>query len=97
MSADSDGRHDDPFSTRKTRDRAFILLIVGLAFLVPPIADMFQLDLRVAGIPFTALYLFLVWGLLITGAAVLSKSLKEDAAAEDDAEISDGTEKTVNE
>jgi len=88
MSLRNDGTRDNPFSNRKARDRAFILLIVGLALLVPPVARIFQLDLRLAGIPFTALYLFVVWGLLIAGTAALSKRLKEDATIEDDLETS---------
>ena len=83
---------DNPFSNRKARDRAFTLLIVGLVLLVPPVARIFQIDMRVAGIPFTALYLFIVWGLLITGAAFLSNKLKEDSAVGAEPELSDGTE-----
>lgn len=88
MSLRNDGTRDNPFSNRKARDRAFILLIVGFALLVPPVARIFQLDLRLAGIPFTALYLFVVWGLLIAGTAALSKRLKEDATIENDLETS---------
>ena len=64
------------FSGGKTLDRAFILPIVGLLFLVPPVANIFQLDVYLAGIPFTALYLFSVWGLLIVGAIALSRKLR---------------------
>ena len=87
-----DSTRNNPFSNRKARDRAFILLIVGLALLIPPIAGMFQMDMRVAGIPFTALYLFVVWGLLIAGAALLSNKLKDDAMIGDEEEVSDGSE-----
>lgn len=65
---------------RKARDRAIILLAVGLALLFPPFAGIFQLDTRIAGVPFTALYLFVVWGLLIAGAAALSRRLSEDVS-----------------
>ena len=58
-----------PISNRKIRDRAALLPVIGLILLIPPIANVFQLDARVAGIPFTALYLFGVWALLIAGAA----------------------------
>lgn len=92
MSQRNEGARDNPFSNRKARDRAFILLIVGLTLLVPPVARIFQLDLRLAGIPFTALYLFIVWGLLIAGTAALSKRLKEDATIEDDLETFAETE-----
>lgn len=65
-------------SAHKVRDRALILPLVGLVILTPPVAGIFQLDLRIAGIPFTVLYLFAVWGLLIAGAAVLSQQLRDD-------------------
>ena len=66
------------FSGGKILDRAFILPIVGLLLLIPPVANIFQLDVYLAGIPFTALYLFTVWGLLIAGAIVLSRKLRAD-------------------
>ena len=65
-----------PTSNQKTRDRAALLPIIGLLLLIPPLADVFQLDARIGGIPVTALYLFAVWGLLIVGAAVLSRKLR---------------------
>ena len=64
------------FSGGKILDRAFVLPIIGLLFLVPPVANIFQLDVFLGGIPFTALYLFTVWGLLIVGAIVLSGKLR---------------------
>jgi hypothetical protein len=80
-----------PFSDRKTNDRSMVLLLVGCLLLTPPLAAIFQLDFRILGIPFTAFYLFAVWGALIVGTAVLSKQLAnnsawnnpQDAAAED--------------
>ena len=48
--------------------------------------------MHVAGIPFTALYLFIVWGLLIAGAAFLSNKLKEDSAVGGEPELPEGTE-----
>ncbi|MCP5152624.1 MAG: hypothetical protein H6983_00570 [Ectothiorhodospiraceae bacterium] len=64
-----------PLDHRRIRDRALILPIVGLLLLMPPIAGAFQIDLRLAGVPFTAVYLFVVWAALIAGAAVLTPSL----------------------
>ena len=64
-------------ASRKARDQAFILPFVGLVLLIPPFANIFQIDTLVAGIPLTALYLFLVWALLIIGAAFLSRKLHE--------------------
>ena len=64
-----------PVSDRKISDRALVLLLVGCLLLLPPLAGIFQLDMRVLGIPFTGFYLFTVWGALIAGAAVLSRRL----------------------
>jgi hypothetical protein len=64
-----------PLSDRKISDRALVLLLVGCLLLTPPLAAIFQLDIRVMGIPFTGFYLFAVWGVLIAGAAMLSRRL----------------------
>jgi len=77
-----------PLSDRKTSDRALVLLLVGCLLLTPPLAGIFQLDIRVMGIPFTGFYLFVVWGGLIAGAAMLSRSLLNSSGwdnPEDDA------------
>lgn len=78
MSRHTGSASEQAFFSKKARDRSVILLLVGLALLVPPFAGIFQLDVRIAGIPFTALYLFLVWGMLIAGAAALSRRLRDD-------------------
>jgi len=64
-----------PLSDRKISDRALVLLLVGCLLLTPPLASIFQLDIKVLGIPFTGFYLFTVWGGLIVGAAMLSRRL----------------------
>ncbi len=73
----------------KIRDRSLVLLLAGCLLLTPPIAAIFQLDIRIMGIPFTGLYLFLVWGLLIIGTAALSKPLQD--SSEWDSSDSDST------
>jgi hypothetical protein len=45
--------------------------------LTPPLAGIFQLDIRILGIPFTGFYLFAVWAGLIAGAAALSIRMKK--------------------
>jgi hypothetical protein len=77
----NDESHDPsrPLSDRKTSDRALVLLLVGCLLLTPPLAGIFQLDIRVLGIPFTGFYLFAVWGALIAGAAVLSRRMQKNA------------------
>ena len=54
-----------------------VLPLLGVLALLPPFANIFDLDARIAGIPLTGLYLFVVWGLLIFGAARLARPLRE--------------------
>jgi hypothetical protein len=45
-----------------------VLPLAGFALLMPPLAGIFQLDLKIAGVPFTLVYLFSVWaGLILCG------------------------------
>ena len=74
---------DRPLSNRRIGDRALILPLVGFLLLTPPLAAIFQLDLRVFGIPFTAFYLFFVWAGLIVGAALLSRHIQKSASWDD--------------
>jgi len=76
---------DRPLRHRKTRDRALILPLAGFILLMPPVADIFQLETRLAGVPFTAAYLFFVWALLIAGAAALSGRLRDGSERDADA------------
>ena len=69
---------------RKTRDRALILLLIGLALLMPPLAKIFQIDAKLAGVPATLIYLFVVWAVLIIGAARLARPLRDADGNEDD-------------
>ena len=73
--------HDQnrPLSDRKASDRSIILPLVGCLLLTPPLAGIFQLDIRILGIPFTGFYLFAVWAGLIAGAAALSRRIQKSA------------------
>ena len=64
-------------SHRKIRDRSIALVFAGLLFLLPPIAGVSLIDERVLGLPMPLVYVFLVWGLLIAGAALLSRPLRD--------------------
>ncbi len=77
MTASANDRADQPLRHRKTRDRALILPLAGLILLTPPVAGVFHLDAKIAGVPFTLVYLFAVWALLIAGAAALSRRLRD--------------------
>ena len=71
-------RVDPPLRREKSRDRAVVLPLVGLALLLPPVARIFEIDARIGDLPFPALYLFGVWAVLIVGALVLAPSLRRD-------------------
>ena len=62
-------------SSRRARDRSTVLLALGIALLVSPMAGIFQLSAKLGGIPVTLIYLFAVWALLILGALLLSNKL----------------------
>ena len=66
-------------STRRVRDRSAILLLIGLALLISPIAGIFEIDAKLGGIPVTLIYLFSVWAMLIAGTARLARSLSTTA------------------
>ena len=61
---------------RKTRDRALILVLVGLALLMPPLAPIFHVDGKLFSLPVTLIYLFAVWAALIFCAARLARPLQ---------------------
>jgi len=70
-------RPDQPLSDRKTRDRALILPVLGAVLLMPPLAGIFRLDAKIGGLPVGIIYVFLVWALLIAGAALLAPRLRD--------------------
>ena len=69
---------------RKTQDRALVLVLIGLALLMPPVAGVFHVEDKWFWIPGTLVYLFVVWAALILAAARLSKSLQADEDSEED-------------
>ncbi|MEJ1996099.1 MAG: hypothetical protein P8X75_12975 [Limibacillus sp.] len=70
---------EQPLKARKTRDRAIILPLIGLLLLVPPIGQIFEIHVRLNGLPFIWLYVFAVWAALIAGAFLLSKRLGDES------------------
>lgn len=84
---------EKPLADRKAQDRALLLPLVGLLLLIPPIANLFQLDVRFAGVPFTALYLFFVWAALIAGAAALSPRLRDSDRSRHDVPAANDSER----
>lgn len=79
---------DQPLRRRKTRDRALILPLMGAVLFLLPVAGIPQIGARIGGIPVLVIYLFAVWALLIAGAFLLSRALRQagsDAADGHDA------------
>ncbi len=74
---------------RKVRDRSIALLLVGIAFLMPPIVGISLIDDKVGGVPIPLLYVFVVWALLIAGAAALAHPLRDSEKSTVAAEIPD--------
>ena len=72
---------DLQLSRRKVRDRSVALLLVGIAFLMPPIAGFSLIDSDIGGIPIPLLYVFLIWAILIAGAAMLARPLEDSEKA----------------
>ena len=62
-------------SNRKTRDRAAILLLIGVVLFLPPFARAAMMDTQFAGIPLPVFYVFAVWIGLIAGAALIAGPL----------------------
>ena len=62
-------------SARRIRDQAKVLLLLGIVFLVSPVAAIFQIDAKLIGVPVTLIYLFVVWAAMIVGARFLSHRL----------------------
>ena len=88
---DRQDRTDQTLRDRKSRDRAMILPIVGFVLLMPPVAAVFDLHAKLGGLPFTLVYIFLIWVLLIAGAWLMSHRLEDDTeTASGPAEREDG-------
>ncbi len=66
---------DDALKLRKLRDGALLLPLLGLALLMPPVAQIFALDIALGGVPLVVAYVFSVWLALILIAARLSARL----------------------
>lgn len=63
---------------RRLRDRSAVLLLLGLILLMPPLAIVFHLEIKIAGIPFTLVYLFGIWAVLIAAAMRISRRMTDD-------------------
>ncbi|MGJ3259221.1 MAG: hypothetical protein ACFE0S_06405 [Rhodospirillales bacterium] len=68
---------DLQLTRRKIRDRSIALLLLGVVLLMPPLVRIAQIDTNVFGLPFALVYLFAVWALLVLGAALLARPLRD--------------------
>jgi hypothetical protein len=55
-----------------------VLTVAGFLLLVPPLVQLFNHDVRFAGVPQIVVYLFSVWTALILGTVALSRHLEPD-------------------
>ncbi len=62
---------------RRARDRSMVILIVGVALMMPPIGTVVLMDELLFGLPLPLLYIFVVWAGLIIGAALISGPLRD--------------------
>lgn len=69
---------------RKTRDRAMVLLSLGIVLLMPPVAGVFELNEKIFGVPVTLVYLFSIWFFLIIATARLAGALTRSEESPDD-------------
>ncbi|MDT8344960.1 MAG: hypothetical protein RQ752_11095 [Thermohalobaculum sp.] len=68
---------DAAFGVRKARDGALAVPLIGFILLMPPVAQIFAIDGRIAGVPVTVGYVFGVWLLLIVGARRIGARILE--------------------
>jgi hypothetical protein len=64
--------------TSKPRETAALILCLGVAALMPPIALIFGKPGFILGVPVPVLYIFGIWLLLVAGAVAISRILPDD-------------------
>ncbi len=62
----------------------FLLTILGLIVIVPPVVTLFNHDTTFLGVPQIVVYLFSIWFLLIIGTVLLTRFLAPDRARGDE-------------
>lgn len=68
---------------RNPRELSLILLITGCVLLLPPGALLYQLEVKIAGIPVALVALFLIWAFLIAAGCLVSRLLVKSATERD--------------
>lgn len=67
---------------RKLESAALFLTILGAMLIMPPLAEVFQIERRIFGVPAEVIYLFLVWAGLVLGAVWLGRRLPREPEAD---------------
>ena len=67
---------------RKLVSAALFVTILGTMLLLPPLANVFQLQRRFLGVPVELIYLFVCWIVLIAIAFWLSRRLPREPEAQ---------------
>jgi len=62
----------------------FLLAVMGLVLLVPPVVTLFNRDVTIWGMPQIVVYLFVVWFLLIVGTVLLTRFLPREGTGRGD-------------
>ncbi len=97
MSSVDSAQSDQSVRYQKVRDRALVLPLLGMLLLVSPLAGISQLDAKPFGVPFTLIYLFTVWAVLIAGACILATRLRDGDEATSPAIALDPTTQSADE
>jgi hypothetical protein len=73
-----------PAARRKgrVRDRAVVLLVLGVVLWLPPLCGASLVEGRILGLPVPLFYIFAVWALLILGTVLLARPLAEASGDE---------------
>lgn len=80
----------DLLSRRTASDRSMALVLAGTALLLPPVAGIFLIDAKLAGVPLTLLYILAVWALLIAAGSALARPLRDSDAPTATTALSEG-------
>jgi hypothetical protein len=67
---------------RKLISAALFITVFGTMLLLPPLANVFQLQRRFLGMPVEVIYLFVCWMALVGAAFWLSRRLPHEPEAE---------------
>lgn len=71
---------------RKLESAALFLTIFGAMLFMPPLVLLFQLHMRILGVPAEVIYLFVVWLALCVATAWFARRLPQTPSGDDDAE-----------